>query len=73
MFWLRNKKNNFRLRTLIWGHAALIAYCRKKTGEKATYAILRMLRLSFILNGMSVTEMKQFNKVKTIKAPFAHR
>ena len=21
MFWLRNKKNNFQLRTLIWGHA----------------------------------------------------
>ena len=20
MFWLRNKKNNFQLRTLIWGH-----------------------------------------------------
>ena len=22
MFWLRNKKNNFQLRTIIWGHVS---------------------------------------------------
>ena len=26
MFWLRNKKINFQLRTLIWGHAAALVF-----------------------------------------------
>ena len=28
MFWLRNKKNNFQLRTIFWGPAPLVEGCK---------------------------------------------
>ena len=38
MFWLRNKKNNFQLRTLIWGSGKLY-----RESYKITHVLLNLL------------------------------
>ena len=40
MFWLRNKKNNFQLRTVIWGAALLHAITKAQSGLRLCYSLL---------------------------------
>ena len=43
IFWLRNKKNNFRVRTLIWGPAGWSVTCDRRDSSKQKFVVIDFL------------------------------
>ena len=69
MFWLRNKKNNFQLRTLIWGPVYLcrIFFCH--LGRDRYLQVIPSDIISCILQQEETILMLSWSTIKTRQSP----
>ena len=53
MFWLRNKKNNFQIRTLIWRHELFYLIFQLRSFNKRIWLKCRQLQLNYYMRRLS--------------------